>query len=334
MNADEYTLVKLISKGVFGQVYLGSKIGSQRKYAIKKKELSKYLKNEKAKKYLDNEILIMKDINHPNIIKILDVKMNKKFVFIITEYYNGGNLEEFLEKYLETNNRALPEEIVQHIMRQIIEVFRYLYNKKIMHRHINLRHILINYENDEDREKNDIMKGKIKLINFEFARYLKKGELAKSILGSPLTMSPIILNKLNRKEDYQNAEYDEKEDIWSLGIICYELLIGKNPFDCNDMNELVNKINKGEYSIPTTLSKEAISFLNCMIKFYPQQRLNVDELYNHDFLRKNVKDFNKFDIDIIKKYEHDSKIKINTKNDELIRKILFKPIFNSKNKEN
>ena len=141
MNADEYILEKLISKGVFGQVYLGYKIGSQRKYAIKKKELSKYLKNEKAKKYLDNEILIMKDINHPNIIKILDVKMNKKFVFIITEYYNGGNLEEFLEKYLETNNKALPEEIVQHIMRQIIEVFRYLYNKKIMHRHINLRHI-------------------------------------------------------------------------------------------------------------------------------------------------------------------------------------------------
>jgi len=51
MNADEYTLVKLISKGVFGQVYLGSKIGSQRKYAIKKKELLRYLKNEKAKRY-------------------------------------------------------------------------------------------------------------------------------------------------------------------------------------------------------------------------------------------------------------------------------------------
>ena len=334
MNASEYTLVKFISKGSFGQVYLGSKKGTQRKYAIKIKEISKLLKNKNAKKYLNNEILIMKDINHPNIIKILDIKINQKFVFIITEYCNGGNLKEFLNKYIKDNNKALPEEIVQHIMRQIIEVFRYLYNKKIMHRNINLKHILINYENDEDKENNDIMKGKIKIINFKFARYLKKGELAKSVLGCPLTMSPIILNKLNKKEDYQDTEYDEKEDIWSLGIICYELLIGKNPFDCNDMNELVNKINKGEYSIPTTLSKEAISFLNCMIKFYPQQRLNVDELYNHDFLRKNVKDFNKFDIDIIKKYEHDSKIKINTKNDELIRKILFKPIFNSKNKEN
>ena len=135
-------------------------------------------------------------------------------------------------------------------------------------------------------------------------------------------MYPIILNILNKNEDYQDTEYDEKEDIWSLGIICYELLIGKNPFDSNIMNELVNKINKGEYSIPITLSKEAISFINCMIKFYPQKRLNVDELYNHDFLRKDVKEFNKLNLDIIKKYEDNSKIKISTKDEELIQKFL------------
>jgi len=146
-------------------------------------------------------------------------------------------------------------------------------------------------------------------------------------------MSPIIFNKHNNI-DYKHIGYGEKEDIWSLWIICYELLVGKNPFGSNINDELLNKINNGEYYIPITLSKEAISFINSMLKYHPQNRLSVDELYNHDFLRKNVKDFNKFDIDIIKKYEHDSKIKINTKNDELIRKILFKPIFNSKNKEN
>ena len=327
MFVDDYSLIKLIDKGVSGEVYLGSKKGSQANYAIKKIELSKYLKNEKAKKYLDNEILIMKDINHPNIIKLIDVKINQQFVYIITEFCNGGNLEDFLEKYLESNKKALPEEIVQKIFKQVIETFRYLYNKKIIHRNINLRHILINYENEYDRENNNIMKGKIKIINFEFARYLKKGELAKSVLGYPLTMSPITLNKSNK------LGYDEKEDIWSLGIICYELLVGKNPFDSHSLRELFHKINNGYYYIPITLSKEAISFINCMLKFEPKKRLSVDELYNHKFLRKNVKDFNKLDLDLIKNYEQNSKIKINTKTEELIKEILDEPNFNLKNQE-
>ena len=313
MIVDEYTLVKLIHKGSFGEVYLGSKKGNQAKYAIKKAELSKFIKI--GKKYLNNELFLMKDINHPNIIKIIDIKIKQHFVYIITEYYNGGSLDQFLFKYIEINNKALQEEIVQNIMRQIIEAFRYLYNKKIIHRHINLRHILINYENDEDREKNNILNGKIKIIDFLFARYLQKGDLAKSVLGDILTMSPTILNKFNKNINYKETGYNEKEDIWSLGIICYQLLVGYNPFEPNNFNDFVNKMNNGEYYIPISLSKESISFINCMLKFDSQKRLSVDELYNHEFLRKNVKDFIKLDSDKIKKYEHNSKIKINTKND-------------------
>ena len=332
MIVDEYTLVKLIDKDQFGEVYLGSKKESYEKFAIKKRDPSKFFKFKGRKKYLNNELFLMKDMNYPNIIKLFDIK-KPGLVYIITEYCNGGNLKQFLENYLKINNKALPEEIVQSIMRQVIEAFRYLYNKKIIHRYINLRHILINYENDEDRKNNNIMKGKIKIINFLCASYLQKGKLRKSFVGDFLTMSPIILNKHNNI-DYKDIGYGEKEDIWSLGIICYELLVGKNPFGSNINGELLNKINNGEYYVPITLSKEAISFINCMLQYYPQNRLSVDELYNHDFLRKNVKEFNKLDLNIIKKYGHNSQIKISTKNNELIKEILAKPICNSKNKEN
>ena len=319
MIVDEYTLQNLIHKGAFGDFYLGTKNGSQVKYAILKKNLSQY---KEFKKYLDDELDILKDTNHPNIIKLIDIKEKPDFIYIITEYCNGGNLQQFLEKYLETYGKALSEEIVQYIMRQIIEAIRYLNNKKIMHRHISLNHFLINYDDQYDKENNNIMKGKIKLISFRFAKYLKKGEMTKSILGIPLNMSPIILNKLNRISNYKDAEYDEKEDIWSLGIICYQLLVGSHPFDTTEMSELVSKVNNGEYFIPITLSKEAISFINCMLKFDSQKRLNIDELYNHDFLRKDVKEFNKLNLDIIKKYEDNSKIKISTKDEELIQKFL------------
>ena len=104
---DDYNLEKLVSKGGFGDIYIGSKKGSQEKYAIKKSALLLY---QKDKKHLDNEILILKDTNHPNIIRLYDVKTDSNFIYIITEYCNGGNLEQFLEKYLEANNKALPEE--------------------------------------------------------------------------------------------------------------------------------------------------------------------------------------------------------------------------------
>ena len=196
MEIDDYSLTKLIAKTRFGEVYLVLKKGNQKIYALKKFK-TKYLKNPKAFKYLENEISILKDVNHPNILKIIDVKKTLEDVYIITEYYNGGTLEEYLEKYINEKNKAFSEEIVQYIIKQVIESMKYLHNKKIMHRDLNLSNILINYENENDRENWNIMKGKIKIIDFGFARYLKKGELAKSILGSPFFMSPILLNKIN-----------------------------------------------------------------------------------------------------------------------------------------
>ena len=159
------------------------------------------------------------------------------------------------------------------------------------------------------------MKGRIKIIDFRFSRYIKKGELAKSVLGSPIYMSPIRLNKLNKIKGYEDIKYDDKEDIWSLGITCYELLVGENPFDSESMEELVQKVNIGDYYMPITLSKEAMSFLNCMIQLNPQKRLDIEKLCNHEFLRKNVKEFTKLDLNTLKNMTiiDDSKILINTK---------------------
>ena len=205
-------------------------------------------------------------------------------------------------------------------MRQIIDAIKYLHNKNIMHRNISLDNVMINYENENDKISNNIMKGKIKIIDFIFARYLKKEDLAKSILGCPITMSPIILNKLNRISNYKDIGYDEKEDIWSLGSICYELLIGYSPFISDNMEELLGKVNKGDYYMPITLSKEAVSFLNCMLQFEPNNRLSADKLCDHKFLIKNVKEFNKIDINELKNIEiiNNSKIKINTNNNKSI----------------
>ena len=115
--------------------------------------------------------------------------------------------------------------------------------KKILHRDLKSDNILINYDNEDDKKNNNIIKGKIKIIDFGFARYLTK-ELAGSAIGTPIYMDPGILLKLNKDKNYANYAYDEKADIWSLGIICYELLVGKSAYDAESMKELLKKIKK------------------------------------------------------------------------------------------
>ena len=110
-------------------------------------------------------------------------------------------------------------------------------------------------------------------------------------------MDPLILQKLNSKgKRSRHLGYDQKADIWSLGAICYEMLIGKAAFDADDMRDLVNKIETGKYKVPTTLSKEVISFLNGMLQYNSKTRLDINQLAVHPFITKNIKEFHLIDL--------------------------------------
>ena len=178
-------------------------------------------------------------------------------------------------------------------MTQIVNGLRYLHNSKILHRDIKLDNILLHYENNDDLKNANILKANVKIIDFGFARYLEDNTLAESTLGSPIYMDPQILQKLNKIDNNTSFGYDQKADIWSLGAVCYEMLIGSPPFTASNLKELIDNIKKGNYSIPNNLklSKEAISFINGMLQFNPQARLDINALANHDFLVKDIKTF-------------------------------------------
>jgi serine/threonine-protein kinase ULK/ATG1 len=230
------------------------------------------------------------------------------------EYCNGGELHKVLEKYIEKNGKPFPEEIVQHLMRQIIDAFKYIHSKDIMHRDIKLENILLNYDTDEDKQNQNLMKANIKIIDFGFAAKLEKTGLKYTTLGSPINMDPLILKELQKRgKKTQKLGYDKKADIWSIGTICYEMAIGKYAFDAEKIDELIKKIEKGEYTVPTNLSKEIISFINGMLQYGPERRLNIEQLANHNFLKKNVNNFEKLDLHKVNKNLVKSKLKLNVK---------------------
>lgn len=296
MIIDDYTLTSSLGKGTCAEVFLTSKKGSSTQYATKLIDKSSPSYTNDFQRYLENEISILQAIDHPNILKCIEVKNTENKVYIVTEYCNGGTLENYMLKHQLKDKTGLSEEIVQHIMKQVVNALDYLSNKKIMHRHITLDNLMINYENEEDKKNNNILKGTIKLIDFGFSRYLKQDELAYTVLGSPINMSPLLLTKLNDTKTNIKVGYTEMEDVWSLGTVCFELLIGKPLFDSDDMNELTEKMNKGDYYLPITLSKEAISFIKEMLQFEPKNRSNYGELKNHKFLTKKVSEFSKVDL--------------------------------------
>ena len=295
MLLGDYILQKSIGKGSFGEVYLTTKLNSSLQLATKKMDKKKVLKND-LKKYLNNEIFILKNTSHSNIIKLYDIKQSEKYIFLITEYCNGGSLSKSLEKYMKINKRPFTQEIVQYLMRQVVAGVQYLHNKRIIHRDLKLDNLLLNFPNLADKEKLNMLGCQVKIIDFGFARYLPANNIAESILGSPINMSPQILENLQGTK--RKLAYDCKADIYSLGTICFEMIVGVPPFDGTDCKDLINKVEKGEYKIPANLhlSKEAISFINGMMQYEPSLRLDINELANHDFLTKKIQEFTPVDL--------------------------------------
>ena len=296
MQIDNFVLEKCLGKGSFGEVYLTKMQGENKYYATKKYEREK-IENSGAMKYLKNEISILKGLNHPNIVKFIDIKKTKKHYYIIMEYCNGGELADSLEKYQLKYGKPFKEDLVQYFMRQIISAFKHIHNKNIMHRDIKLQNILLHYDNEKDKKDFNLMKAKVKIIDFGFACKIQKDTLQFTAIGNPINMDPLILKKLNSNgKKARQLGYDQKADIWSIGAICYEMLIGRAAFDAEDMDELVNKIESGKYKVPTNLSKEVVSFLNGMLQYDSKTRLNINQLAEHKFITQNVKDFHRIDL--------------------------------------
>ena len=318
MQLDEYTLTQFLGKGTFGEVYLTTKKNTDFFFATKRMS-KEFVEDPKYFKYFQNEIAILRRLYHKNIVRLEDLKKTNNHYYVIMEYCNGGSLTECLEKYKNLYHTPFTEEIVQHIMRQIVSAINYIHSLRIIHRDLKLDNILVKFENEIDKNKVDLLKKKKKIIDFGFAAYKDQSGLLSTAIGSPMNMDPIILKKFNSGGSVnKELGYDEKADIWSLGTLCYQMLIGNCAFDAYNMKELVTKVEEGTYKVPTNLSKEVVSFLNAMLQYNSKKRLGASELIKHAFLIKNVSDFTRIDMNKVSKKVYGGELKINIRENSTI----------------
>ena len=166
---EDITLLKNIGNGTFGAVYLSKKDGRSEYFATK--VLSRDIMDiPDKKKYLQNEIQILKELKHPNICKLEEVKETQEYYLLVMEYINGGSLSKCFDQYKEKYKvSAFPEIIVQRIMKQIISAFKFIHSKNIMHRDITLENIMVNYTNQKDKDDINLLNAQIKIIDFGVA---------------------------------------------------------------------------------------------------------------------------------------------------------------------
>ena len=255
-----------------------------------KKTSKSILENPIKSKYFENEVNINQYLDHDNIIKFFEKKDILNDSYLIFEVANGGNINDNLKKYIDTNKKPFSEEIVQIIIKQVASAIKYLHDAHIIFRNLALEHILVDYDSVEDRANLNFSNAKIKIANFHFSKILEDNELAHSFIGIPVYMDPNI-SFYNNEPD--KIAYEYKADIWSLGSVCFELLTGNSPFDGNDFEELIKNMKTGKYKISKSLnlSNEVINFISGMLQYDPKKRFDINDVLNHDFLKKNVKEF-------------------------------------------
>lgn len=248
-----YSTRHCIGQGSYGKVFEGIDLNKSQ-VAIKQMDL-RFLESDKyLKSQLKVEIEVLKRLNHNNIVRLIDVLQSYNSMYIITEFCKDGDLREALVKKKQFN-----EGDALNIFFQILDGFQQLVINGIIHRDLKPANILIH-------------QGIYKIADFGFARFVNdfNGAMLKSCVGSPLYMAPQLL---------QRKPYTTKCDIWSLGIIFFEMIFGDTPWKGLDERDLLNNIMRRILNFPKKINKFSEDILRKMLVIEEKDRISWDELF-------------------------------------------------------
>ena len=291
----EFIILYPIDNGKKPHVYKVLDKKSNNIYAAKKIE-RKSLNDDSKTSYFYCEYTLYHSLSFENIIHLeKEMVTTQNYYYFFLEYCNGKSLDHFMKEYEKRTKKKLNEFYIKKLLNQIITGLSFLHSSHFIHRDIKLQNIFINFddfkptEKEEDYSKFNLdQKFSIKIGDFGLSKFLTKGEYANSKVGTPFTVAPEVVNS-NEKG------YNEKADLWSLGAITYDLIIG---YDHNN-REILNKLEKGIFYIPNhkKISIEIISFIYGLLQPNPQKRFNWEMIKSHPFIINEEKNFTYINIE-------------------------------------
>ncbi|KAL2358078.1 serine/threonine-protein kinase-like protein CLA4 [Cryomyces antarcticus] len=273
---DSYNKQKKIGQGASGSVYVARiresapsptarsilrEQGPRAQVAIKQMDL----RNQPRKELIVNEIIVMKDSKHPNIVNFLDAFLQEEQseLWVVMEFMEGGALTDVID-----NNPSISEDQIATICLETCKGLQHLHSQNIIHRDIKSDNVLLDG------------RGNVKITDFGFcAKLTEQRSKRATMVGTPYWMAPEVVKQ---------KEYGSKVDIWSLGIMAIEMIESEPPY----LNEeplkalyLIATNGTPRLKKPEKLSKELKAFLSVCLCVDVKSRATAEELSRHDFLK-------------------------------------------------
>ncbi len=265
----KYKIIKRLGDGSYGTVY--SVVNNQTGMSAAMKKIEKVKENEIDDLEIKNEIDILKNLDHPNIVKIYEFYDTLTDFYIVTEYCKRGELYGYIKNHYSENQLAV-------LFYQVFSGLSYLHERHILHRDLKLENIMISDIEEDIKTKENYFW--IKIIDFGTAKIFKKNKNEKAVVGSSYYIAPEVLKQ----------KYNEKCDSWSVGVILYMLIVGRAPFDGKNDDEIIESIKIGDYNKnhPKLLSrsKEVQNLVSCLLERKINKRLSALDALNHPFFTK------------------------------------------------
>lgn len=264
VTVGDYNLTAKIGGGTTSTVWKAEHRTTGQVVALKQVRLSKLTRRLKSS--LDCELNFLSSVNHPNIVRLLDVFQTEDCIFLVLEFCAGGNLSS----YIQLHGRV-QEQIAREFMLQLGAGMKVLNSHHVVHRDLKPENVLLSSPESD---------AVLKIADFGLSRMMHPNDHVETVCGSPLYMAPEVL---------QFQEYDDKVDMWSIGVILFELLHGYPPF-CGRTNvQLLRNIQSctclpfSKLILPG-LHPDCVDMCSRLLSIRPEDRLSVDEFYRHEFL--------------------------------------------------
>ena len=257
----DFTVIKELGSGSFGHVILAQHKITQVKYAIKAIDKRNKV-NIKEMPYFIREIEIMYRVHHPNVVKLFGHFEDNNYCYFIMEYIPGGNIYSLVQRLKPVTLQGIAS-----IMKEVISAVYFLHhmNPKIVHRDIKPENVLLDQSNHA------------KLTDFGWSNYMEGDIKRTTVCGTPVYLAPEIIN---------NMGHDEHVDIWCIGVLLFELMVGRPPFSGETEQSVRYNILKMRINWPKNMDSDAADLISKILKYNPEERISLEQMLLHPFFTK------------------------------------------------
>ncbi|CAG9310379.1 unnamed protein product [Blepharisma stoltei] len=263
-SLSNYEMISPLGRGAYSLVYKVKDRRTNEHFALKIIDKMK-LNQQRLYKRLRNEVSLQSQLNHPCIVRLYDYFEDQENVYLLLELCSGGELFT----YLKTEGK-LSELETRTLISQLVDGISFMHSQNILHRDLKLGNLLLS-ENKTQLKIGDFGLA-VKLTDFEEER--------STLCGTPNYISPEVVSR---------KPYGLSSDLWSLGCIVYACLVGYPPFESPSVQETMVKLKDMQYALPEFLSTEAKELINSLLAWDPKDRINIQQVKNHPFIKGNIK---------------------------------------------